>query len=116
MASTDDIAVPDLSYFIEHDLRDAIRQMDERAAPASLPSEATGAIFTPSTGIPSSNAGLSKSYTKNKKKKKEKEPGNGARKFASPVSPKVKGRVHFYVLHRQTVLMSVVVVCCFCRH
>lgn len=32
--ASDDIAVPDLAYFIEHDIREAIRQMDEAGSPA----------------------------------------------------------------------------------
>lgn len=95
--ASDDIAVPDLAYFIEHDIREAIRQMDEAGLSAHA-LEASSALGDPALSSISPTQPLlppkpvkSEPKVKPKKPRKKKKAAKGAdgtkgvRKFVSPV-------------------------------
>lgn len=93
--ASDDIAVPDLAYYIENDLRAAIRQMDEDGPhPYSIGFDAlfsTSALSTSPANPQSSPVPPVESKIKKARKKKKKATGSTVgsktvRKFPTPVS------------------------------
>ena len=82
--ASDDIAVPDFSYFIEHDLRHAIRQLDEAAGHETHQEPAVENISSGLKDVGSS-ANARPSATKKKKNKKAPDTTHVPKKFLSPV-------------------------------
>lgn len=81
-----DIAVPDLSYFIEHDLRNAIQEMDENAEREAHQATTDANISSGSNILrTSTSAALNATKKKQKKNKKAPDTTHAPKKFLSPV-------------------------------
>lgn len=90
--ASDDIAVPDIFYFIENDLRNALQQMEEdgqNGSTTSLPLEERTSINAPNrNALPAANKKTRRKPKKNKRKKSTEAPPSQRKtpkKFLSPV-------------------------------